>query len=343
MRKTDSVIIRKAIIHVLDRHSDEPILADNCLEIDENIHGFLENHIIRSLSSQENRKGKFRSGNSVVKNACITMLKQEENFVETSKEIAKQLFKAMKINQNISSADLVICHYASKYQNYIAILKLDYKTSFVHRIEIEDDRLTTAIIPQSIGLPGMGHKLQQCAFVKEIDEKDEYDLIVLDKQEIQDDDFVQYFTNSFLNCQVLIDSRDKTKIFKKVTENMARKNFKEDIEKALEIREEMIETLKNGAVVDVEKFSQGIFGNDVDMQQKFVQNLEREGLHLESFDIDKPWVQKKMKKRVMKTDTGMEIKGDFEDYDDRMKFEMIRNGDGTVNILIKNVRRIIER
>ncbi|WZL71624.1 nucleoid-associated protein [Clostridiaceae bacterium 35-E11] len=346
MRNTEAVIIKKAIIHVLDRNADMPILTDYEQEIEEDIHEFLEKHIINALKDEENRKAKFRGGIRVVKDACIEILQNENGFVEASKSIAHQLFKAMKSNNNISSCDLVVCLYEAQEKNYIAILKLDYKKSFIHNVEFMDDKLKISIMPQAIGLPGINQKLQKCAFIKQIEEEDEYDLIVLDKQVYgndEDGEIAHFFVHNFLNCNVLVDNRDKTKLFKKITEKWTRKNLKEDIEKAQEMREEAITKLKNSAEIDVEKFTQNVFGNDIDKQQDFIQYLDKEGLQLEAFDIDKSWVEKKMKKRVMKTDTGIEIKGEYEDLEDKMKFEIKRNGDGTVNIIIRNVRSFSER
>lgn len=346
MRNTDAVMIKKAIIHVLDRNGDAPILTDFEQEINEDIHEFLEKHIIKSLQDEENRKGKFRGGLSVVKNASNNIFQNEETFVESSKAIAEQLFKAMKKNNNISSSDLVVCLYTAGEEDYIGILKLDYKKSFIHNIEFVEDQLKVSIIPQSIGLPGLSQRLQKCAFIKRIDEDDEYDMIVLDKQvygKDEDGEIAQFFVQDFLNCQVLVDNRDKTKLFKKAAEKWTRKNLNEDIDKAQEVREELISSFKNCAEIDVEKFSQNVFGNDVEAQDNFINHMDNEGLQLEAFEIDKSWVEKKMKKRVMKTDTGIEIKGEYEDFEDRMKFEIYKNGDGTINIMIKNVRSFQER
>ncbi|QXM06162.1 nucleoid-associated protein [Crassaminicella indica] len=346
MRNTDAIILKKAIIHVLDRNGDVPILTDFEQEINEDIHEFLEKHIIKSLQDEENRKGKFRGGLSVVKEACYNIFKNEESFIDASKAIAEQLFKAMKSNNNISSCDLVVCLYTAEDKDYIGILKLDYKKSFIHDVEFVDDKLKVSIIPQTIGLPGMSQRLQKCAFIKAADENDEYDMIVLDKQiygKDEDGEIAQFFINDFLNCDVLLDSRDKTKIFKRAAEKWTRKNLKEDIDKAQELREEVISSFKNCAEVDIEKFSQNVFGNDIKMQENFINHMDQEGLKLEAFEIDKSWVEKKMKKRIMKTDTGIEIKGGYEDFEDRMKFEIIRNGDGTINIMIKNVRRLQEK
>ncbi len=346
MRNTESVIIEKAIIHVLDKNTDEPLLTDYEQEVNEEIHEFLEKHIVKSLHDEDNKTGKFEKGTGIVKESCLDIFNDPTCFVDKSKDIASKLFKVMKRNNNISSSDLVICQYSHDDKKYIGILKLDYKTSFIHNVEYHDDKFKISIIPQSIGLPGMGQKLQKCVFVKNFNEEDEYDLIVLDKQGFQKDedgDVAQFFVREFLNCRVLSDNRDHTKLFKNVTEKWTRKNLKDDIEKAQEVREEIIESLKNGVEIDVDKFTQDIFGNDMDMQDNLKGFIKNEGLETENFEVDKKWVEKKMKKRIMKTDTGIEVKGDYEDMQDPMKFQVHRNGDGTVNLIIRNVRFFSER
>ena len=58
----------------------------------------------------------------------------------------------------------------------------------------------------------------------------------------------------------------------------------------------------------------------------------------ESFNIDKKWIEKKLKKRSIKTDNGFDIKGDLTDFEDPMKYSVRQNPDGSIDIVIKNVR-----
>ena len=65
--------------------------------------------------------------------------------------------------------------------------------------------------------------------------------------------------------------------------------------------------------------------------------MEDKGLE-ESFNIDKKWIEKKLKKRSIKTDNGFDIKGDLTDFEDPMKYSVRQNPDGSIDIVIKNVR-----
>ena len=64
--------------------------------------------------------------------------------------------------------------------------------------------------------------------------------------------------------------------------------------------------------------------------------LEDRGIQ-ESFPIDKEWVDKKLKRRRIKTDTGFEIKGLLEDFEDPMKYSIRKNEDGSVDLIVKNI------
>ncbi len=60
------------------------------------------------------------------------------------------------------------------------------------------------------------------------------------------------------------------------------------------------------------------------MQKKknLIQSLEEE------FNIDKKWIEKNLKKRNIKTDSGFDIKGNLEDFEDPMKYSVKQNPDG---------------
>lgn len=344
MRNIEYVNIEKAIVHILDKNSDSPILAEVEQEINEEIDEFLAKHIIKSLKDDDNRKAKFIRQNSIVKDCSIDLL-SEENFIEKSKEIANHMFKIMKNNNNISSADLVICMFSAEKSKYIGILKLDYQKSYIHEIDYIDDIFQVRIIPQDIGLPGINQKLQKCAFIREFNEENSYDMLILDKQSYsQNSDVAQFFTENFLECEIIVDNRDKTKILKSTVEKWARKNLKDDFEKAIEIRGEVNNTLKSEDKVDVKKISEEVFKDDYELKENFMVNIKDKGINPnESFEVDQNWVNKKMKKKNLKTDTGLEIKGDFDVFDDSGKFQMKRNGDGTVDLIVKNVRNIVQR
>ncbi len=345
MRETSSVILHKVIIHVLDRSMDTPLFTDYEQEVTEEIHELLEKHIVRSLKDDENRIAKFISGPNIVRDHCDAMLYDEDDFIESSKKIADHLFNAMKRHGNISSCDLVICIYSVDNVKYVALLKMDYRKSYIHNVEYIDDKFKVSIMPQEIGLPGVGQRLQKCAFIKLYEANEEYDLVILDKQQSSEEgnEVANFFEKDFLNSNILVDSKDKTKMFKNMTEKWVRSQLRQDIEQATKVREILSDNLKKEEEISIRSFVEEAMEGNEEIQSNFVDHLNSNGFQVTSFEVNKLWVEKKLKKKAIKTDTGFEIKNDRECFDDNLKYHVKRNGDGTVDIIIKNVTFFVEK
>lgn len=345
MRNTNSIILHNVIIHVLDKTMDQPLFTDYEQEITEEIHELLEKHIVRSLKDDDNRIAKFISGPNVVRDNCDDMLYDNSSFIEGSKKIAQHLFNAMKGHGNVSSCDLVVCIYSVDNIKYAALLKMDYRKSYIHDVEYIEDKFKVSIIPQEISLPGAGQRLQKCAFIKLYEANEEYDLVILDKQQSSDheNEVANFFVKDFLNSNILIDSKDKTKMFKSITEKWVRSQLRQDIEQATKVRDTLSGSLKNEEEINIRGFVEEAMDGKEEIQNDYIDHLNSNGFQLTSFEVNKPWVEKKLKKKSIKTDTGFEIKNDRECFDDNLKFHIKKNGDGTVDIILKSVTFFVEK
>lgn len=345
MRETNSIILNKVIIHVLDKNLDKPLLADFDQEITEEIHELIEKHIVRSLKDDDNRIAKFKLEKNKVRDCCSNMICDNSIFVEESKKIADHLFSIMKTRGNTSSCDLAVCLYTVDNVRYVALLKMDYRKSYTHDIEMVDEKFKILIKPNEIGLPKTGQKLQKCAFIKAYEVNNEFDLIVLDKQNKLDNnqEIAQFFVEDFLNCNLILDSKDKTKMFRNITEKWVRTQLRQDVEQATKVREVLSDSLKHEEEINIRNFvEEAMDGND-EMQRDFIDNLNNNGFEITNFEVDKPWIEKKLKKKSIKTDTGFEIKGDRDSFGHNLKFKIKRNDDGTIDIVVKNVMNYIEK
>ena len=251
----------------------------------------------------------------------------------------------MKNHGNVSSCDLVLCIYSVENIKYVALLKMDYRKSYIHNVEYIEDKFKVSIMPQEIGLPGVGQRLQKCAFIKLYEANEEYDLVILDKQQSsdQENEVANFFEKDFLNSNVLVDSKDKTKMFKNITEKWVRNQLRQDIDTATKVRETLSDSLKKEEEINIRNFVEEAMDANEEIQKDYIDHLNSNGFQITSFEVNKPWVEKKLKKKAIKTDTGFEIKNDRECFDDNLKYNVKRNGDGTVDIIIKNVTSFVEK
>lgn len=338
------VQINEAVIHVLDNNAEEPILNEYALELNEEIYAFLFRHIEKSLKDEELRYAVFNEGRNIVKELSQECLKGENNLLEVSKEMARQLYGLMRSKGNIPSCDLIIVSLATEFGPLLGIMKMDYVKNYIHSIDFVENKIGIRITPQYIGLPASSQRLQKCAFIKPIT-IESFHLMVLDKQpkNTEEEGYgTNYFLDTYLGCSVIQNERDMTKGFLQAAEKWTRKQLKENADTAEVVRSSIKKKLKEEETIDLKELSADLFADQYEVQRDFVQFVTTQGVN-EQVNVDKEWVEKKLKRIRLKVDKDIEIYINEDAYHDFSKFEVKRNGDGSINMVIKHVMNYIEK
>ncbi|MBY2317297.1 nucleoid-associated protein, partial [Clostridioides difficile] len=144
------------------------------------------------------------------------------------------------------------------------------------------------------------------------------------------------FVTEFLNATKVKDDKYKTKMFKSTAENWITNALGNDIKQAEDVRSILNYTLKEKHEIDINNFVDKTIKDDK-LKDSFKEHMEEKGLD-KGFSIDKKWVEKKLKKRNIKTDNGFDIKGNLTVFEDPMKYTVRQNQNGSIDIIIKNVK-----
>ncbi|MCY6483192.1 nucleoid-associated protein [Clostridium aestuarii] len=345
MEYINEITINEAVVHILDNNSDEPVLNEYKLELNEEIYTFLDKHIQKCLKDEELKYAVFNKERNVIKDISQEFLYGEINLIEVSKELARQMFLLMRSKGSISSCDLLVISISTEYGPLLGIMKMDYIKNYVHTVEFIENKIGINIIPQYTGLPGSGQRLQKCAFIKPIKEENNFDIMVIDKQtknKNSEEYGSNYFISNYLGCTVIDNERDMTKSFVKAAEKWTRNNLKENAEAQEAVRRTIKKKLREEDEVDVNEVAHELFEEEGDKKQDFVQFVKEQG-GVEKVAIDKQWIDKKFKRIRLKVDKDIDLYINEEAYNDNSRFEIIRNGDGTINMTIKHVSNYIEK
>ncbi|EGT2197648.1 nucleoid-associated protein [Clostridioides difficile] len=325
------MIIHKFIIHVLDKNSDTPILNDFEGRVNQDIEAFFNKKISKVSGDNDIRTAVFNDySNNLIKKCCEQIIYDESSFLNNSKEIAAYLFDVMKLNATLESCDLAICLYSQKYEKKVAILKLDYNKSYTHSIEFEDDKFNIQMSKNEINIQET-KTVKIAALVGLSGMNNEYHLNVLDK-DAEKEEANSKFVTEFLNATKVKDDKYKTKMFKAFVDSYI-SHLYSDMKQGEDVRSILLYMLREKQNLDINEFTEKAIKED--LKDSFKDHIEEKGI--ESFNIDKKWVEKNLKNRHIKTDTGFEIKGKMDDFEDPMKYTVRQNQNGSIDIIIKNV------
>jgi hypothetical protein len=339
------VNINEAVIHILDNNADGAILNEYALDLNEETHSFLLKHIQRCLKDEELKYAFFNKERNIVKDLSQEYLNGENNILDVSKELARQMFILMRSKGSILSCDLITVSFGTEYGMFLGIFKMDYIKNYMHNVEYLGDKIGIDIIPQFTGLPASSSRIQKCAFIRSISSDNEYDLMVIDKKsknKNNEEYGSNYFIDSYLGCTVIDNERDQTKNFVKAAEKWTQNALSENADKQETVRREIKKKLREEDTIDVQRFSEEVFQGNPEIKESFISFASESGVGA-NITIDKEWVDKKLKRIRLKIDKDIDLYISEEAYHDINRFEIQRNGDGSINMILKHILNYVEK
>lgn len=217
----DEIRIEQAIVHILDSSLGMPVLSDVVLDCGSDFSDFLKGHIFKVDSSDEIRSCTFQEESSVFH---LAEEWNPEKFIEITQKIAGELYTIMNQNIDIPAADLLAVEYRVEKHRYLALLKMNYKTSYTHMTNSDPWGNNNDIIMQKAILPGETQKLSEAALIDL--EAPQYVRLVEKKYDVNGVK-TNYFSKLFLKCSGALSSKTKLAIVNKAVEEVQKKYFNE--------------------------------------------------------------------------------------------------------------------
>lgn len=345
MENTYKIKIEHFIIHILDNKTETLTLSDFECPITEEIKDFLIDYINYTLNSERNRIARFIRPNNFIEDASNEILSNPGKFIDQSQIIATYLFGIMTSDKRISKGDLLICIYSIRDEHYskVAIFKVDLMKAFFHNIEKSGTKtsITIDLKPNAFPPPA---DLQKCVSIQPFKPEEfrkEFDLIILDNQisSVTEEPSVRnFFCKLFLNCNLVLNDRDRTKHFMKFTEKWIRENLKnKDISDSLadKMRDLSSATLQ-AQIISVPDFAAALLPTK-ELQDDYIQFTKENGLPDMVFTPDPLVAGKLTKKRRFEGDFGLYIEVDSDKFDDVISIESDRE-DAYKIIIIKTIK-----
>jgi len=337
MNKED-IRIKRIIVHILDPAIGMPVLSDTELEYGSEVAEFVREHIGKICAGDDAKECRFYERESEVYRLLAEY--EDENFIGASQEIAGLLYEIMGANIDIPPADLMVVRFKEGEEEYLALLKMNYRTLYTHRTMPlkEGEGNSNELIRHKSILPSRTQRLEEAAVISLAD----FSLQVVEKKYEVNGEKTDYFSYLFLKCSAHLSHKSKLSILGRAVENVQKEGFAETerFERQMRakriIQEEMEE--KGGFVV--EEIADKIFEGEPELRTAFQDKMEKYDMVKETIEPKSENTVRKYQSQHLFTDTGIEIKIPMEQYKNPKCVEFITNPDGTVSVLIKNIEHL---
>lgn len=332
--------IKKVIVHILESTAGIPVLSDEELDYGSEFGDFLREHIYKIYTSDDIKNCSFYENESEI----FHMLQEfdEGSFAEISRKAAMHLYGIMNANIDIPSADLVVVLYTLNRANYLAFLKMNYKSLYTHITSSDEygGNMNQVIMHKAL-LPGEGQKLSEAALIC----LDDLTVRLVEKKYDINGVKENYFSKRFLNCSGSLSPKAKLSIVTKAVEKVQEKYIddSEQFEAKMKAKSIIHSELEEQGTISVPEIAEKIFEEQPKMKEEFQEQIEKYKLSEAEISLQSQSAARKFSKQHITTDTGIEIKIPMEQYENPDSVEFITNQDGTVSVLIKNIGRIVSK
>lgn len=335
----EEIRIIQMIVHILDSTVGMPVLSDTLLEYGSDFGDFVREHIGRIGGGDEAKECEFYQ-----KESEIYQLLSEgigERFIPLSQEIAFQLYTLMNSNIDIPSADLLVVHFGCGQEEYLALLKMNFKSGYTHRTLSGEEGNVNDIISYKAVLPGQSQRLTEAAII----DLHSLKLWVVEKKYEVNGEKTNYFSYLFLKCSSQLSHKTKLNIVTKAIDKVQREGLEEwnAYEAQMQAKAIIQEELASKGGFVVEELADRVFEEQADLRNAFQEQIEKYDMVREEVIPQSEATTRKYQKQHLLTNTGIEIKIPMEQYRDTGSVEFITNEDGTISVLIKNIEHLEAR
>lgn len=337
MNKED-IRMKKMIVHIMDSSIGMPVLSDTELVYGSEVAEFVRDHIAKISSGDEMKECHFYQEESEVYQMLAGY--DDKDFVQMSKTAAGLLYEIMGSNIDIPPADLLVVRFREKETEYLAFLKMNYKSLYTHRTMpiAEGEGNSNEIIRHKSILPSESQRLSEAAIIR----LEDLTLWVLEKKYEVNGEKVNYFSYLFLKCSSHLSHKSKLSIVSRAVESVQKEGFDdtERFEKQMRAKQILQEEMQENGGFVVEEIAEKIFDDQPELKVAFQDKMEKYDMVKEKIEPRSENTVRKFQSQHLYTDTGIEIKIPMEQYKNPRSVEFITNPDGTVSVLIKNIEHL---
>ena len=330
----DDIVIRKGILHILDSHTGYLGLSNQLLDMGPDLMEFVRGHIFKILESDDAKKCQFDGAVSPVIGLLKSMEEAEdESFIEATRTLAENLFDIMSDSVMIPAADLLCVTFQVQSVIHLALLKMNYKVTYIHR---QEEKEVNDIVKQRM-MPTDSTKLTEAVII----DLSEYKVQLVEKKyEMLNGDKINYLSERFLQCYADLAPKKKFQILNKVIDDINNHYPEDGVRKRMDLKSRLREEFLDYQAFKVSEIGDKLFGDHQGKKQEFDEKIERYDMQYDTFTVAKENTVRKLEYQMLETDTGIEIKIPMEEYNTKQNVEIIEEPGGGSTIVIKNIDQV---
>jgi len=328
-----SLKIRNAILHILHNDGRPSVFSETELDIDSEVcEAFITKHVKKLLDNAGVRTAAFKTESPLY--TLLGAFQQGSTyFKETAAAIAHKLDEIMNRYPSISPCDLLIARVGSKKGEYLAILQLGYQTVYAHKSKDKDNQLTMCS-----ALPFSSGKVEYAALIAL--DGPSMPISITEKPAVIDGEAVLYFSELFLECDSSPSKKEQAKLIDDINVEFVDEYYSGNPSVHAQIKTALMEEAEEAeGFVSMDNVAAQVFDPQDELKIQYVNTMREAGV-ADDVPLGQKVVRQQFGTQRIKAENGIEIKFPSELAAAGDDLEITTHGDGTITVVLKNLRMV---
>ena len=331
IKKINTIIINKILIHMLDFEHDTIHLSDEFVKLNDTTWQYYHKKTEKALYNTQLKEVIVPSLHELLLRGA-KMMESEEEFKRGAKAISERFFGLGRHIEAMSNANMF---YVDCYQDgvhMLACLKVNYKYVPVTIVEDHNVRISKKQV-----LPPTGNNIDEAVLI----DLDHQKIFILEKKYLIDGKMNFYLNEQWIKGEEKLTDRQKFNTMKKVVQRVDDAYHPNNqIESMPVLKQELADRLMNHDPIKPIEIVKKVMSANEEASDESELMLKDMGIGEEDV-IKSIQINKMFDKCKIVTDNEIEITMPIEDYINEMNIEKVHNSNGTINIILKNINEII--
>ncbi|MDO4805781.1 MAG: nucleoid-associated protein [Coriobacteriales bacterium] len=350
--------INHAILHAFDFDTGSCYLSEHELDMDEKlVKSYVRRHLRRCAASDQNMHGEFAQDSGFAEELGL-YLDHRTSFIDLSKQIAEFFWDTLRKCDDLVQADLLVADFeqspdapkgdasdeeleksfSGEAQRRFAVILLPRSQTFMHSIEHPSGGAFNEIVRHDATLPNPSGRVNTYVLV----DCDTMAIDYCDKLRTVAEAEVWIMQNLLLKCTREPSSREVMQTVEALVEEVAEVGNVNVVEAVGHAKACMAHAANLEERLIPEQIGREVFEDDPRLTERFEERAREVELP-EEVQVRAAAARRLAKNHRIRTDTGVDVTypSDFSTNPDYLSFQY--EEDGTMTILIRNVRSIENR
>lgn len=332
----NGINIEKIILHVLDNSVGVPVLSEKEHPFNADIMEFIAIHIEKAFNNINIKESSFGIEENIVKNMSMTISENRDKFIEGTIEFAQLLYSIMAENATIPPCDLLCSLFTKEGIRYLGFFIFNYKSSYIHYVDESMDNRVNTIVKQKTTLPNESQKIDEFIIIN----LEDYSIYLKEKKYEINGEKEYYISKYILQSEPMLSDKEKVDIVNKVSKKIIKNYYEDDITKMAEMKNAIVESIDDTNSIDIDYVKSKVFENNIDLQNIYDEEIAKRGVTEKVIQVNENIDKKVSRTQKLVTDNGIEIKIPVSYMTGNNNVEFLNNPDGTISILLKNIKEL---